>query len=93
MTTTMDVNQAEQHLAELLELAKQGNEVLISQGDMVARLTVVAPASSTPKPRVAGLHAGGVNDELERRTCGHLFILGPCAKAPQDGAGQVEDCR
>ena len=67
MTTTMDVNQAGQHLAELLELAKQGNEVFISQGDMVARLSLVAPVSSTNKPRVAGLHAGsiGASDDFD----------------------------
>ncbi len=60
MTTTMDVQEAKQHLAQLLDLAKQGNEVFISEGNTpIARLTAVAPAF-TRKPRVAGLHAGAI---------------------------------
>jgi len=60
MTTTMDVEEAKLHLAQLLELAKAGNEVFISEGSTpVARLSAVAPSLSR-KPRVAGLHAGAI---------------------------------
>lgn len=58
--TTMDINEAKQHLAQLLNLAKDGNEVFISEDNLpVARLTAINPPS-TRKPRVAGLHAGAI---------------------------------
>lgn len=61
MTTTMDIREAQQHLAELLDLAKQGHEVLISEGStLVARLTAVSPTSTDRKQRVAGLHLGAI---------------------------------
>ncbi len=59
MTTTIDVNEAQQQLSKLLELAKAGNEVIIAEGSTpVARLTAIAPASVQRQPRVAGLHQG-----------------------------------
>jgi len=76
MTTTMDVNEARQHLVQLLELAKEGNEVFISEGStLVARLTVVTP-SSTRKPRVAGLHAGAiwVSDDFDQELPEEFWI-------------------
>ena len=61
MTTTMDINEAKQHLAQLLDLAKEGNEVFISEGSTpVARLMAVASTQIARKPRVAGLHAGSI---------------------------------
>lgn len=61
MITTMDINEAQQHLAQLLDLAKEGNDVFISEGSTpVARLTAIAPTSPSCKPRVAGLHAGAI---------------------------------
>ena len=61
MTTTMDINEAMQHLAQLLDLVKEGNEVFISEGNLpVARLTAVDPAPFIGKPRIAGLHAGAI---------------------------------
>jgi antitoxin (DNA-binding transcriptional repressor) of toxin-antitoxin stability system len=58
----MDVNKAKHHLAELLDLAKEGNEVLISEGNTaVARLTAISSISATRKPRVAGLHTGAID--------------------------------
>lgn len=69
MTTTMDINEAKQHLAHLLDLAKEGNEVLISEGNRpVARLTAITPDLSTHKPRIAGLHAGSiwVSDDFDQ---------------------------
>ena len=60
MTTSVDLKEAEQQLPRLLDLAKAGNEVIISEGDKpVARLTPIAPASAD-KQRIAGLHQGAV---------------------------------
>jgi len=61
MTTTVDVDEAKKSLLELLDFAKAGNEVIISQGSTpVARLTALAPVAPAPRPRVAGLHAGAI---------------------------------
>ena len=61
MTTMVDVNDAQKQLSKLLDLAKAGNEVIISEGSVpIARLTAVAPSSSPRPPRVAGLHAGAI---------------------------------
>ena len=60
MMTTVDVNEAKQQLAQLLDLARAGNEIVISQDDTpVARLIAIAPPL-TRKTRIAGLHAGAV---------------------------------
>ncbi len=57
--TTIDVNEAQPHLSELLALAKAGNEVILAEGSTpIARLIAVAPASVQRRPRVAGLHQG-----------------------------------
>ena len=69
MRTTMDINEAKQHLDELLALAKDGNDVFISEGDTtVARITAVSNSSSPPKPRIAGLHEGAiwVSDDFDQ---------------------------
>ena len=59
MTTTIDVNEAQQQLSKLLELAKAGNEVIIAEGSTpVARLTGIAPTSVQRQARIAGLHQG-----------------------------------
>lgn len=61
MTTTMVVNEAKQHLDRLLDLAKDGKDVFISEGNTtVARLTAITTVSAAPKPRVAGLHSGAI---------------------------------
>ena len=77
MTTTMDINEAKQHLAQLLDLAKEGNEVFISEGSTpVARLTAVAPAPIARKPRVAGLHTGSiwVSDDFDQELPDEFWI-------------------
>jgi len=57
-TKTVDVQEAQHHLLELLSLAQQGNEVIIAEGNTpLARLVAVAPGT---KPRVAGLHQGAM---------------------------------
>ena len=80
MTTTMDVNEAKKHLVQLLDLAKQGNEVFISEGSTpVARLTAVVPAPSTRKPRIAGLHAGAVwvSDDFDAELPEEFWVGNP----------------
>ncbi|NUO81049.1 type II toxin-antitoxin system Phd/YefM family antitoxin [candidate division KSB1 bacterium] len=58
-TQTVTVEDAQTRLAELLNLAQAGNEIIIAQGDQpVARL--VAIAETKPKRRVAGLHRGKI---------------------------------
>jgi antitoxin (DNA-binding transcriptional repressor) of toxin-antitoxin stability system len=57
----MDVHEAKQHLDQLLDLAKGGNDVFISEGNTaVARLTAITSVSAARKPRVAGLHTGAI---------------------------------
>ena len=58
MTTTIDVNQMQPQLAELLKLAKSGEEVIIADGSTpVARLIYLIPTAPA-NTRVAGLHQG-----------------------------------
>ena len=58
MTTTIDVNQVQPQLAELLKLAKSGEEVIIADGSTpVARLISLAPTAPS-STRIAGLHLG-----------------------------------
>ncbi len=56
MTKTVDVEEAKERLPELVSIALEGNEVIISEDDKpVARL---APIPSTGRKRVMGLHRG-----------------------------------
>lgn len=56
MTKTVDMEEAKEQLPELVSLALEGNEVIISEGDKpVARLV---PIPQTGQKRVAGLHRG-----------------------------------
>jgi antitoxin (DNA-binding transcriptional repressor) of toxin-antitoxin stability system len=56
MTKTVDVEEAKGQLPELVSLALEGNEVIISEGDKpVARLV---PIPQTGRKRVMGLHRG-----------------------------------
>jgi antitoxin (DNA-binding transcriptional repressor) of toxin-antitoxin stability system len=56
MTKTVDVKEAKDRLPELVSLALEGNEVILSEGDRpVARLV---PIHSPGQKRVMGLHRG-----------------------------------
>jgi antitoxin (DNA-binding transcriptional repressor) of toxin-antitoxin stability system len=60
MTTQVDIKEAKQQLSHLLDLARAGNEVIISEGDTpVARLTAIERPNGSKK-RVAGLHEGAI---------------------------------
>ena len=59
MTKTIDVRDAQAQLPELLTLALEGNEVIISEGDKpLARLVPVDVAKQWK--RVAGLNRGAI---------------------------------
>lgn len=58
MTKTVDVRDAQAQLPELLTLALEGNEVIISEGDKpLARLV---PVITSKQKRVAGLNRGAI---------------------------------
>lgn len=57
-TKTVDIQEAQHSLSELLALAQQGDEVIIAEGNIpVARLV---PVTQFNIPRVAGLHQGSI---------------------------------
>lgn len=58
MTKTVDIREAQSQLPELLSLALEGNEVIITEGDKPVALLV--PVTSSGRKRVAGLHRGAV---------------------------------
>jgi antitoxin (DNA-binding transcriptional repressor) of toxin-antitoxin stability system len=58
MTKTVDIEEAKAQLPELVSLALEGNEVIISEGDKpVARLV---PIPQTGQTRVADLNKGEI---------------------------------
>ena len=58
MTKTVDINEAQNHLAELVSLASEGNEIIIAKGDKpLARLVPVSPPG---QKRVPGLNRGKI---------------------------------
>jgi prevent-host-death family protein len=58
MTKTVDINDAQNHLPELVSLASEGNEIIISKGDKpLARLVPISPPSHK---RVPGLNRGKI---------------------------------
>ena len=60
MTTTIDIMLAEQDLGALLDLAKAGNEVVITQGDVPIARLVGVPSQPPQQPRRAGMHPGAI---------------------------------
>ncbi len=58
MTTNVDVRELPARFSELLDLARSGGEVVVTDGRTPqARLVPLA----TPGPRIPGLHAGMVD--------------------------------
>lgn len=56
LTKTVDINDAQKRLIELLSSVASGTEVILTEGNKpVARLL---PIASSEKLRVAGLHTG-----------------------------------
>lgn len=60
MTTTVDITQGEQNLTALLDLAKAGNEVVITEGAVPIARLVGLQAQPPQKARRAGMHQGAV---------------------------------
>ncbi len=55
---TVDIQEAQSHLKELLTLVSTGTEIILIEGDTpVARLVAPEPPSM---PRLAGLHQGAM---------------------------------
>jgi len=66
MTKTVDVRDAQAQLPELLTLALEGNEVIISADDKpLARLV---PVATSKQKRVAGLNRGAIwiSDDFDK---------------------------
>ena len=56
ITTTIDINEAQKHLAELVSSAKTGEEIILTKDNApIARLT---PLPIVAAHRIAGLHEG-----------------------------------
>ena len=68
MTTTIDITQGEQNLTALLDLAKAGNEVVITEGDVPIARLVGLPFQATQQTRRAGMHQGDVtvSDDFDK---------------------------
>ncbi|MEG5171627.1 toxin-antitoxin (TA) system antitoxin [Microcoleus sp. B3-D7] len=58
VTKTVDVQEAQTNLKELLSLALKGIEVVLTEGGIP--LVRLAPIASPTKQRTAGLHAGSI---------------------------------
>jgi antitoxin (DNA-binding transcriptional repressor) of toxin-antitoxin stability system len=57
-TKTVDVQEAQTHLVELLSLVTAGTEIILMEGSTPrARIVPMAGAST---PRIAGLHPGAI---------------------------------
>ena len=57
-TKTVDVHEAQAHLAELLSLVTAGAEIILTEGS--TPLARIVPLADPPTPRVAGLHLGSI---------------------------------
>ena len=57
-TKTVDIHEAETHLAELLSLVTTGIEVILMEGN--TPLARIVPITEPSTPRVAGLHPGAI---------------------------------
>lgn len=57
-TKTVDVHEAQAHLAELLSLVTAGTEIILTEGS--TPLARIVPMARAPTPRVAGLHPGAI---------------------------------
>ena len=55
---TVDVHEAQAHLAELLSLVTSGIEIILTEGS--TPLARIVPMAGATTPRVAGLHPGAI---------------------------------
>lgn len=60
MTTTIDIKEAQ--ISQLIELAKDGQEIILAQDDKpLLRVTAVEAGAPAPKQRIGNLHKGLVD--------------------------------
>jgi len=57
-TKTVDIHEAETHLAALLSLVAAGMEIILTEGS--TPLARIVPMAEATTPRVAGLHPGAI---------------------------------
>ena len=57
-TTTIDINEAQSQLNQLLMLVLKGSDVVIAKDNVP--LVRLIPVEAPPKRRVAGLHTGAI---------------------------------
>ena len=57
-TKTVDIHEAETHLAALLALVAAGMEIILTEGS--TPLARIVPMAEATTPRVAGLHPGAI---------------------------------
>jgi antitoxin (DNA-binding transcriptional repressor) of toxin-antitoxin stability system len=55
---TVDIHEAQAHLAELLSVVTAGTEIILTEGR--TPLARIVPMEGAPTPRVAGLHLGAI---------------------------------
>jgi len=61
MKTNVEISEAQRQFLTLLELAKGGDEIIISDGNSpIARLTGITQLNGAHE-RIAGLHAGDIS--------------------------------
>ena len=61
MKTNIEASEAQRQFLTLLDLAKAGGEIIISEGDApIARLRGIARSNGDSK-RIAGLHRGAIS--------------------------------
>lgn len=58
ITKTIDVQDAQTNLPDLLHLVREGTEIVLTEG--TTPLARVVPIAGSSMPRVAGLHAGDI---------------------------------
>jgi antitoxin (DNA-binding transcriptional repressor) of toxin-antitoxin stability system len=73
-TKTIDVQEAEASLQELLSLVREGTEIIFTEGDTpLARL---APVETNE--RVPDLHPGGwISDDFDAPLTGSIVVINP----------------
>jgi antitoxin (DNA-binding transcriptional repressor) of toxin-antitoxin stability system len=57
-TKTVDVQEAQTHLVELLSLVTTGTEIIVMEGS--TPLARIVPMAGSSTPRIAGLHPGAI---------------------------------
>ena len=58
LTKTVDVQETQASLQDLLSLVREGNEIVLTEG--TTPLARMVPIVLSPAQRVAGLHAGAI---------------------------------